>query len=647
MLVALLGVLILKLAAGTQLGQHPLLAPAGNLDTGFYLQFAQRVAAGDVLLLDPASYQGQPPAAFFISPLYIYALALFLKVGGSIAAVRVLQLVLGTLAVWLMVLTARRWWGDRAGWAALVLATGCGLFTFYETLILQAALDPLLTALDLYLLTRAAQDGRPRSWAAAGAALGLHALNRPNMVIVLVGLAAAIFLRRPRHAAGAQASAHVAKRTPARQGRQLAGAGALLGAALLVITPVTARNYRASGDLVLISSHGGLNFLIGNGPDADGTFVATMGIEPSIRGQWLDAPRVASAAAGRELSAAETSSFFMTRAWEAIVSRPFEWPVLLARKAWYTVSGVFLTLNHSYPFFAHDAGTWLRFMPVGPLVLVPLGLLGLTLARPRARDAFLLQTFAALSFASVVVFFVAARYRLPLQVTLIVAAAGAVPWLIARVRSRDWRPLAGAAAIAGAAVTVVAWPTGLDDGRAEERARMGLYELEHGSLTAGEDWIVRAVSTHGFPGVVHLRSGQVHEAAGRLSGALTYYRLGLARDPDQAELRLAAGRVLIAQGQIDAGLGELALADNLLGTALAREYEKAGLALVTSGRLEDAIKALTRARSTDPKSPTIRLNLGVAYAAAGRMDDARWEAKEALKLDPTYDRARDFLQTIK
>ena len=200
MLVAVLGVLILKLAAGTQLGQHPLLAPAGNLDAGFYLQFAQRVAAGDVLLLDPASYQGQPPAAFFISPLYIYALALFLKVGGSIAAVRVLQLVLGTLAVWLMVLTARRWWGDRAGWAALVLAAGCGLFTFYETLILQAALDPLLTALDLYLLTRAAQDGRARSWAAAGAALGLHALNRPNMVLVLAGLAAAIFLRRPGHA---------------------------------------------------------------------------------------------------------------------------------------------------------------------------------------------------------------------------------------------------------------------------------------------------------------------------------------------------------------------------------------------------------------------------------------------------------------
>ena len=641
-LVAILAVLVLKLAVGTDLGQHPLLAPAGNLDAGFYLQFAQRVTAGDVWLLDPASFEGQPPAAFFISPLYIYALAIFLKVGGSIAATRVLQLMLGTVAVWLLMLTARRWWGDRAGWVALVLAATCGLITFYETLILQAALDPFLTALDLYLLTRAGQDGRARSWAAAGAALGLHALNRPNMLIVLVGLAAAALVRRPglepRPRAGAAGKAYGRITAPA----------ALLGAALLVIAPVTARNYRASGEFVLISSHGGLNFLIGNGPDSDGTFVTTMGIEPSIRGQWQDAPRVASAAEGRTVSAGETSAFFARQAREWIADRPFVWIALLARKVWYSLSGVFLTLNHSYPFFAYDAGTWLRFMPVGPLILVPLGLLGLTLARPRREGAFVLPVFGVLALASIVIFFVAARYRLPLQVTLLVAAAGATTWLVDQVRARRWAGLVPAAAILGVAATVAAWPTGLDDGRAEEQARMGLFELDQARLSAGEGWIARSVQAHGFPGVVHLRAGQTHEARGRLGDALTHYRLGLARDPDQAELRLAVGRVLIAQGQIDAGLAELGQAQTQeLAMAIAREYEKAGLALVTSGRVEDATKVLTRARSTDPKSPTIRLNLGVVLAAAGRLDDARREATGALELDPTYDRAREFLRTIK
>ena len=200
--IALAVVLALKLSIGLALGGHPLLTPSGvaadlqGLDSDYYLHFAERVRAGDVWLLDSASFFGQPPPAFFISPLYIYALALFLTVGGgSLAFAHGAQLVLGVAAVWLVMLTARRWYGGRAAWIACALMAGCGLFTFYESLILQASLDPFLTSLDLYTLTRALQDGRRRDWAAAGAALGLHALNRPNMLVVAIGLTVAVALR--------------------------------------------------------------------------------------------------------------------------------------------------------------------------------------------------------------------------------------------------------------------------------------------------------------------------------------------------------------------------------------------------------------------------------------------------------------------
>ncbi len=199
--IALAVVFALKLFIGLPLGGHPLLAPSGvaadlqGLDSDYYLHFAGRVRAGDVWLLESASFFGQPAPAFFISPLYIYTLALFLVIGGgSLAFVHGAQLALGVAAVWLVMQTARRWYGDRAAWIAGALMAGCGLFTFYESLILQASLDPFLTALDLYTLTRALQDGRRRDWAAAGAALGLHALNRPNVLIVAaaVMLAAAV-----------------------------------------------------------------------------------------------------------------------------------------------------------------------------------------------------------------------------------------------------------------------------------------------------------------------------------------------------------------------------------------------------------------------------------------------------------------------
>ena len=435
--------LVLKLFVGLSLGSHPLLDPGvvapnlEGLDAAYYRHLAERVNAGDVWLLDPASFFGRPAPAFFISPLYIYILAALLKLGASLAVVRAAQLVLGTAAVWLVALTARRWFGARAGWIAAVLMAGCGLFTFYETLILQAALDPFLTALDLYLVTRAVQDGRRRDWLAAGAAIGLHALNRPNMLVVVLAVATAIALRARQKSVAPRAA--------------LTTAALFLLAAVLVVVPAAVRNYRATGEVVLISSHGGLNFLIGNGPDADGTFATAMGVPPTIRGQWIDAERIASDAAGRPLSAGQSSAFFRQRALEWIAAHPAAEIGLLARKTWLVLSDVFLTLNYSFPFYARDTGSALRYLFVDHALLVALGAVGLTIGRSKRAGFTIISVFSVSSVLSVVLFFVAARYRIPFQVTLIVTAAGAISWAVDRGRDRAWTPLVVAIAIAAAA----------------------------------------------------------------------------------------------------------------------------------------------------------------------------------------------------
>ena len=629
-------VAVLKLSVGLSLGAHPLLVPDGELDGAYYKHFAERVLAGDVWLLRPDSFVGQPPAPFFISPLYIYALAAFLKVGGSIAAVRASQLILGAVAVALISATARRWYGNRAMWLAGVLAAGCGLFTFYETLILQAALDPFLTALDLYTLTRAVQTGRRRVWATAGAAFGLHALNRPNMVIVAAGVAVLAIVRA------------VKLRTFKFELRSSMKAALFVSAAFIVIAPATVRNWRATGEFILISSHGGLNLLIGNGPDADGTFATALGVPPSIRGQWLDAPRIASAATGRTMTPSETSAFFRDRALEWMAAHPIAEARLLARKTWLTISGAFLTLTHSFPFFAHDTGSALRFLVVGPAVLVPLGIIGLVFAGPRRDGYWLWVAFVPLSALSVILFFVAARYRLPMQVALTVAAGGGLSWAFDRARARDWRRLGPALALGAVVLALVVWPTGLDDGRAEERARMGLYELERGSVAAGEAWIARAVDSHGLPGVVHLRAGQAHEAKGRMAEALGHYRAAQAIDSDEPSLHIAAARVLTGLGQPHDALADLdRVPPGVMNASVAREYERVGLAFATSGRPADAVTALGLAVSRDPKIASIRLNYAVTLAMVGRTDEARQEAQASLAIDPGYEKAREFLGRLR
>jgi tetratricopeptide (TPR) repeat protein len=647
----LLVVLTVKLTIGLSLGSHPLLTPSAigpnleGLDSDYYLHLAQRVSAGDAWLLDPASFFGRPAPPFFISPLYIYVLALLLKLGGSLTFVRTVQLTLGTVAVLLVMLTARRWYGPRAGWIAGLLMTGYGLFTFYESLILQASLDPFLTALDLYTLTRAVQNGRGREWAAAGGALGLHALNRPNMLIVAAAVAiGAICVMVRGRTLGRVARGSVPSV------RSLSLFGACLA---LVLFPATLRNYRATGEMVLISSHGGVNFFIGNGPDADGTFVRAMGVPPTIRGQWIDAVRVASEAEHRPVTAGDASSFFGRQAAQWIARNPAAELKLLVRKTWYTLSNVFLTLNYSYPFYARDIGSPLGFLIVGPTLLLALGAVGLTVARPRGQGAWLLSAFYVSSVISVCLFFVAARYRLPAQVALVIAGAGAASWAIDVSRRRAWRPLVAAALIAPAASAIAAWPTGQDNGRAEEQVRMGLYEIDRGRVTEGERWISLAIGAdgHPFPGVAHLRAAQAHEAAGRSAEALDHYRKAIAIDPDEPTIRIGAARILVGLGRPGEALADLdRVAQGVMDEQTGREYERAGLtAILARGdkAVEMAIDAFSKAEQRLPKSPSVRLNKAVALAMGGRTQEARAAAESALALDPTYSRARDFLDRIR
>src|SRR5215203_2783090 len=85
--VILLAAAAVKAVAIAQLGDHPLLQPAGGLDSEWYVALASRVAAGDWTLA--GAFEG---GAFPISPLYVYVLALVLKLsGGSLLAARAAQ----------------------------------------------------------------------------------------------------------------------------------------------------------------------------------------------------------------------------------------------------------------------------------------------------------------------------------------------------------------------------------------------------------------------------------------------------------------------------------------------------------------------------------------------------------------------------
>ena len=694
----LLVAFVVKATVLAQLGSHPLLQPHGSLDTTSYIELARRVAGGGPLAIT------EP---FFVSPLYVYFLALIFSLGGSLMAARVAQILLGTVAAGLVYLTARQWFGPWVARIATALYIFTGLFTFYEVLILQAALDPFLVTCALYFASRTQVDERRWPVLMAGVSLGLLALNRPNALAYGAVATILIVLQAWRGPASA--------RRPARQVALIRGAVFLAGLAL-VLAPNALRNYAASGELVVISSHGGLNFYIGNNAGADGTYTRIPGITASIVGQARDATRMAEAEAGRRLSTGEVSASFYARAWEWIAANPAAAARLFLRKLAITVNQANVPLNYSYAYYARDESTWLRVLVVGPALLVPLGFVGLFLPSMRAgrRGFWVWASFVPVYGLSVAVFFVSSRYRMPLLVPLCASAGATAVWTLEQIRRRHLaRLIPLTVAIALLAIATL-WDLGLDEGRGGEQTRQAVWLVEQARYDDARRYVDGIAATHSHPGVLRFQFAKALTVAGRFDDAIPQFQQALEIDRGQPAIRLDLGQALLVSRRADeavvhlsaaydAGfrpevsgpwlaralalsgrreqaaallaalpveiaapqaetaieLGTLALtldaaaaAERWLRIAAAREpgradaHEKLGVALIMQRRPDEAIAPLETACRLDPSSASAHLNLAVAYAQLGRADDARAHAERALQLDPREPRAEALLKAL-
>lgn len=644
----LAAVFLLKLAVVLQLKDHVLTQPDAGLDTTAYVALAQRVLDGDLAL---------GPGLYFVSPLYIYFLAGVLAIMHSFTFVRVVQITLGTCAVGLVFFMAEQWFSRRAAWLAAGLAALTGLFTFYESLLLQAALDPFLTAAALACLTLGLRRANARWMALAGVAFGLQSLNRPNIAIAAAAIAVLLAATQRWRAASMVAAGMI-----------------------IALAPITLRNVAVAGNWTAVSSQGGLNFYIGNNDQADGTYQDVAGVTPNLQGQQEDARRVASAAAGRPLTDAETSSYFYSMGVRWMRDHPARAARLFLRKLSLVINSTPIWLNYSYRFFSRDADTWLRALMVGPSLLIPFGVVGLVFAAPRAmRTEYLIwASFVPVYAIGVALFFVADRYTLPLLIPLAVGAGAALDKLLAAAAARQWRPLAAAATAVAAVFVIVNRDAGVDDGRTEERTRVAerLVTLNRGD--EAEQWAERAASASPRPGLVHFRIGQRLLAAGQSAAAIPHFEKASQFDPAQPEVELVLGEALLDVSRhrdaalhlrraLDAGFhrevagpdlvralgasgdsaGAVAVLKNLRGVV---EHDADGSTALgeLAMQLREPLLAeayFRQAVSVRPDLARAHFGLAAAAASTGRLAEARREAQETLRLDPHFAQA-DQLQGL-
>lgn len=384
-------------------------AAALSIDALYHYNWASSVASGEILVNAP----------YFRAPLYSLILALLLKVsGGSLIFVRMVQFMAGCIMLVYSYRLTEKVADKRAAIAACILLMLYPVMIYSEGELLLDAIFSLFALMSLYYFLPDA-DGRQRP-VPAGLFLALAAITRPT-VLVFIPLVIAYLLLYRR------------KKCPI--GFRLKGTVSFLAVIAVIIAPVTIVNYVSSHQFILISYQGGVNFYIGNNPQADG-LTATL---PPAGQSWTldDAAYLAQKDTGKKLSYAEQSSYWYEKGISYIRSSPKAFASLLIKKIYYTFSGHEISNNRPLD-EAVFQNPLLRLLPVRISLIIPLAALPLFLGPHRKKGLVTLYGVILVYGAVVSAYFVNSRFRLPLVPLLAILAGTGLVAIYDTIRARQF-----------------------------------------------------------------------------------------------------------------------------------------------------------------------------------------------------------------
>jgi tetratricopeptide (TPR) repeat protein len=480
-------------------------------DAYLYDRWAREIARGD-WLGDTVFYQA-PLYPYFLGVLYSLLPAgagVSVAPGAAAPAVvvaRLVQALLGASACVLLALAGRSFFSPAVGLIAGGVLAVYAPAVFFDGLIQKAVLDLFLTTALLWLVGRLGPDPGRGSLVAAGLALGLLGLTRENALVLVPVVAAWLVFGQW----GQWGERGVASR------RRFAYVGLFLAGVGLVLGPVALRNRVVGGEWLLTTAQLGPNLFIGNNSRANGLYAPLRWGRGDPRLERQDATELAQAARGRRLTPGEVSRYWTARTLADIRAEPGRWLRLLGWKLALTWNADEM-IDSEDPAVYADSSVLLRglgwlfhFGTVAPLAAV-----GLWVSRGQWRRLWLLYGMLAAGTASIVAFYVFARYRYLLVPVVVLFAAAGIQGVVEAWRGRRTRTLA-----AGAGILLVAG---------------GLV-----NLPLVRDTTARAVTYRNL-GATLAREGLPEEA-------LRYFEKAVAANPTYVEGQLSLARVLAGLGR--------------------------------------------------------------------------------------------------
>ncbi len=303
--------------------------------------------------------------AFWQAPLYPYFLGAVFKIAGlNIYIAALIQTILSSVSCVLIYYIAKEAFNVKTAAASGLIACFYAPFIFYCPVLLSETLGVFLLLAALLPIVKSVYRPEPKHALAGGALLGLAALARPNFLLFVPFFTLYIFL--------------MTKNIKKFCRYLIPFAGALI----VVILPVTVRNYAVSGRFVLISDNFGETFRLSNSFDS----LVLNYTEP--RGPQMPVGSVA---------------FWRHQ----------------AKKALYFWWGMEVPQNVNYYLFAESSR--ILKLPLIPFwLLFPPGIAGLCLwYKSEYRNNKTLAIFITAYYASIVMLYIISRFRVPFAAAFI------------------------------------------------------------------------------------------------------------------------------------------------------------------------------------------------------------------------------------
>jgi tetratricopeptide (TPR) repeat protein len=618
---------------------------------------------------------GRPPG-------YPYFLAfIYLLSGSSYVAPRIVQMAFGLLNVVLMFLFGRAVFGRAVGLIAAAFMSTYWIFIHFEGELTYPSLVVFISLLMMHMLRFWTLKPSYAKAAIIGLLLGAFALFRPN--VVLFGPAMVMWMF---WVLGGR-----------RELRRFLITAAIAGTATVAaISPALIRNVVVAHDFVFLSSYGGVNIWAGNNENADCVtpkiphLKEIAGFEDWTCFHYPLIVRGVGRILGKEnIKFSEASSYFYKQGVDFIVHHPLKTAVLLAKKTlifW----GPIETTNDKVLHYEKKNSRLLHLLPGFPFVLALFATGLVLLARDwrailrnhgdeAARMRLYISTGVALFiftyYASVVPYFVAGRYRVPVIPFLLLIGAYGARRVYLLYRDKNYKTAGICCAFCASVYIIGSIPfvSYKPDLAIWRQQRATAYE-EAGDFVNAEKELREEIiinpnyaAAHKLLASVLIKQGKIqdgvseyqetlrldpsddlalnnlgYEAAkqGDAAKADQYYEQALRVNPNLPIAHNNRGNLYLRESKIAEAVAEFETALKLDPNDRFAEYNLAN-ALRAEGDSAGAIPHYLRAMKLDARNPDIPNNLGLACADKGDAGEAvRWY-REALRLNPKYANAHN------